>query len=434
MLPALRARVPSLLTFGDYDPATRTGPALWLRAAAARQVPGIDWPQGEPPVIYLPGHGREVLRGAEDCPADLAPLVWFAVAGTFFGQPKQARDWTLRGFLAAHGSPVRLDIPEDKATREALARAASRLFAEPVEALRGRRLTAAELDALLAPDPMGDMLRWMDGALTPDTDLGRFDAFAALATKQLGFDPRKKSPQDAAARLASKEKGWAKVWERFEQSGGGHEGWWDCWPARSLKTCSPSRTPTRPRTTGGKPRCARGCWPSRTSRAARRGRRSGTSKATTRGGGRRSGRNAARPGWRRRWRTSPLSPRPPRCLGTIPQRWRRRTRSRAGRPTRPRWRRSISSAAARTGKPSWRRCAPSICRGSTKVQRRCRRWPSTGRSPSPGPRRPSRRPPSVRCSCSWTGCAWTSRTASPRCCGRAALPSRRAGAGPAFQL
>ncbi|GGC64298.1 hypothetical protein GCM10011504_48020 [Siccirubricoccus deserti] len=224
VLPALRARVPSLLTFGDYDPATRTGPALWLRAAAARQVPGIDWPQGEPPVIYLPGHGREVLRGAEDCPADLAPLVWFAVAGTFFGQPKQARDWTLRGFLAAHGSPVRLDIPEDKATREALARAASRLFAEPVEALRGRRLTAAELDALLAPDPMGDMLRWMDGALTPDTDLGRFDAFAALATKQLGFDPRKKSPQDAAARLASKEKGWAKVWERFEQSGGGHEG------------------------------------------------------------------------------------------------------------------------------------------------------------------------------------------------------------------
>lgn len=180
VLPALRARMPGLLTFGDYDPTTRTGPALWLRAAAARQVPEIDWPREEPPVVYLPGHGREVLRGAEDCPADLALLVWFVVAGAFFGQPKQARDWTLRGFLAAHGSPVGLDIPEDKATREALARAASRLFAEPVETLRGRRLTAAELDALLAPDPVGDMLRWMDGALTPEADPGRFDAFAPV--------------------------------------------------------------------------------------------------------------------------------------------------------------------------------------------------------------------------------------------------------------
>jgi hypothetical protein len=56
--------------------------------------------------------------------------VWFAVAGTFFGQPKQARDWTLRGFLAAQGSPVGLDIPDDKTTREALSRAASHLFAE----------------------------------------------------------------------------------------------------------------------------------------------------------------------------------------------------------------------------------------------------------------------------------------------------------------
>ena len=34
VLPALRARLPQLLTFGAYDATTRTGPALWLRAAA----------------------------------------------------------------------------------------------------------------------------------------------------------------------------------------------------------------------------------------------------------------------------------------------------------------------------------------------------------------------------------------------------------------
>ncbi|NGM24331.1 BREX-1 system phosphatase PglZ type B [Roseomonas stagni] len=224
LLPALRARLPHLMGYGEHDPGSRTGPALWLRAAAVRRVPGVDWPPGEPPVIYLPHHGREVLRGAEDCPAELAPLVWFAVAGAFFGQPKQARDWTLRGFLAAQGSPVGLDIPEDKATREALARAASRLFAEPLAALRGKKWTAAELDTLLVPDPAADMLAWLDGALTPQADPARFDAFAALASRQLGFDPRKKSPQDGAARLAQREKNWAKVWDRFEQANGRYEG------------------------------------------------------------------------------------------------------------------------------------------------------------------------------------------------------------------
>jgi hypothetical protein len=185
VLPGLRARVPGLLTYGTYQPDARTGPALWLRAAAARQVPGIAWPSGEPPIIYLPGIGRDVLRGAEDCPAELAPLVWFAVAGCFFGQPKQARDWSLRGFLAAQGSPVGLEVPEDGATRAALARAASRLFGEPVAALRGRKWDATALDGLLVEDPVADILAWMDGSLTPEGDPARFEAFAAVAANSV---------------------------------------------------------------------------------------------------------------------------------------------------------------------------------------------------------------------------------------------------------
>jgi hypothetical protein len=224
VLPALRAVLPNLLTFGAYDASARTGPALWLRAVATRQVGSITWADYEPAVVYLSGHGRDMLRGAEDCPAELAPLVWFAVAGSFFGQQRQSRDWTLRGFLAAQGSPVGLEIPEDKATREALGRAARQLFAEPIETLKGRRLDAAALDALLVPDLDADMLRWIDGTLTADTDPERFDAFAALAAKQLGFNPRRKSRQDAAARLAQREKRWAKVWDRFEDRDGAYEG------------------------------------------------------------------------------------------------------------------------------------------------------------------------------------------------------------------
>jgi hypothetical protein len=224
IMPALRARMPNLLTYGNYDVAGRVGPSLWLRAVAARKVSSVEWPQGQPPVIYLPGYSRDVLRGAEDCPAELQPLVWFAVTGVFFGQPKQARDWSLRGFLSAQGSPVGLNIPEDRATRDALTRAVARLFVEPLGLLQGRMLDGPAFDGLLVPDPILDMLRWLDGSLTLESDPQRFDAFAALATKKLGLDPRKKTRQDAAGRLAQRQKGWAAVWERFEQGNGGYEG------------------------------------------------------------------------------------------------------------------------------------------------------------------------------------------------------------------
>jgi hypothetical protein len=191
ILPALRVRLPHLLCYGDYKADTRTGPSVWLRAAAARQVAAVNWPQSEPPVIYLPGYGRDVLRGAEDCPPELQLLIWFAVTGVFFGQPKQARDWTLRGFLSAHGSPVGLDVPEDKGTRDALPRAASRLFGEPLNALKGRRLDATALDGLLVPDPIFDTLRWIDGSLTPQGDPARFEAFSSSGAR---------SPKTHAAR------------------------------------------------------------------------------------------------------------------------------------------------------------------------------------------------------------------------------------------
>src|SRR6516162_5646369 len=74
------------------------------------------------------------------------------------------------------------------------------------------------------PDLDVDMLRWMDGRLTPENDPQRFNSFASLAAKQLGFDPRKRSPQDVAGRLAKREKRWAKVWDRFEDANGAFEG------------------------------------------------------------------------------------------------------------------------------------------------------------------------------------------------------------------
>lgn len=50
VLPVLRQRLPHLLTLRVYDPATKTGPAIWLRcmigrSGISRLLPEADWPE-----------------------------------------------------------------------------------------------------------------------------------------------------------------------------------------------------------------------------------------------------------------------------------------------------------------------------------------------------------------------------------------------------
>ena len=64
----LRLSMPEFLTFGDYHPEKRIGPAIWLRCAIERVLPDVDLPKGKVPIIYLPKVSRQTLRAAEDCP------------------------------------------------------------------------------------------------------------------------------------------------------------------------------------------------------------------------------------------------------------------------------------------------------------------------------------------------------------------------------
>ncbi|OJF91481.1 hypothetical protein AX761_22355 [Rhizobium sp. 58] len=219
LIPALRERLPELLTYGDFDLASRTGPAIWLRAAAVGALDGVAWPKDTTPIIYLPGVGRETLKGAEDCPPLLQPLVWFTVAGSIFGHVN-GKDWNLRGFLSAERGSLKLSFADDAGTRAALSHAALRFCNRPVEELRGKRWDADQLNALLAPDLAADMLDWIDGALSETADPGRFVAFASISERELKFDPRKFSRQDAVKRLAKRDGRWSNVWSRFAGSTG----------------------------------------------------------------------------------------------------------------------------------------------------------------------------------------------------------------------
>ena len=216
LVPLIRTKLPGFLSLGDHEPAGYRGPAVWLRAAADRALPQVSWPDDRPAIVYLPGVGRETLRATEACPSHLALLAWFAVAGALFGHPN-GKDWTLRGFLAskpAYGG-LGLEVPQDEATRTALAAAAPKLFDMETERLRDRRLDAASIHEILAPDVIADTLDWIGGHLTEAIDPPRFTGFRERARAQLNLDVGRVTPEAAARRLAEANGRWADVWRRF---------------------------------------------------------------------------------------------------------------------------------------------------------------------------------------------------------------------------
>lgn len=90
--------------------------------------------------------------------------------------------------------------------------------------LEGKRLDAAWLNALLAPDLNEDMLAWLDGTLDAEADPVRFAAFRERARAELKLDPAKVTRERAAQQLLRRQDGWVTVWSRFVRSAPGvHE-------------------------------------------------------------------------------------------------------------------------------------------------------------------------------------------------------------------
>ncbi len=213
---ALRTDIPELLTLGDHDPETRSGPAIWLRCGIDGALPNLDLPNGRPPIIWLPGVARERLRAGEECPDALKPLVELLYRGVHWHQVN-GRDWTPAAFLTGQAG---LDIAGDDPTQEALLRALPELAGEPLAKLRGKRLRADDFNHMLSEDPIRDLLRWMgdpDGLRSRMED-NRWQAFCERCRDELEFDPEIGVETEAGQHLGSGQGQWAKVWERFAEA------------------------------------------------------------------------------------------------------------------------------------------------------------------------------------------------------------------------
>ncbi len=204
----VRGWIPELLALGTYDPEAGTGPAIWLRWA-------LEFRKGDaPPILYLPGVGRDELRSGEACPAHLRPLVELLYRGKPWLQ-KNGKDWTPTAFLGSEDG-LGLDLPADSPTRAALLRALGDVMDHPVERLRGRRLDISFLHGLRISDPDRELLGWMGAPEQTRTHIGDdWGAFSDLCRSRLGFDPDEETPLEAGPKLVAGAGNWASVWNRY---------------------------------------------------------------------------------------------------------------------------------------------------------------------------------------------------------------------------
>lgn len=218
-LPALRQQLPQLLTLGNYAPALRSGPAIWLKCVMGGHI--ADFRVDGVPILYLPGVGRSDLRAIESCPRELQPLAELQYRGVFWS-PANSRDWTVGAFLSSKNGGLSLDLAQDKATQEALRQAAEAdvLLRQPLAQLQGRAINAEWLQGLLAPNPTRDVLAWMNAPEKIQATWGkaRWQVFCKRSKKDYGFDPVSDGPLVAAEKLTQRAGKWAAVSELYRDS------------------------------------------------------------------------------------------------------------------------------------------------------------------------------------------------------------------------
>ena len=219
VVPRLCGLHPHTFTLGDYEPATNTGPAIWLRCIVDGTLARPEVPNDALPILYLPGVERTKLGSAQTCPAQLRPLVELQYRGVCWTQ-KNGRDWTVEAFLASKDGGLGLHVAQDHSTRRAMSRALVELASTPVQALVGRRLEADDFDRLLTEDSVRDVLVWLNdpAGTRPIWGERRSEAFVARCEADLGFHPDKDGEVDGAERLGRREGLWDGIWRRFEEA------------------------------------------------------------------------------------------------------------------------------------------------------------------------------------------------------------------------
>jgi hypothetical protein len=219
LIEKLKTTMPHILTLGEYNPALKRGPAIWLRCIIDRSIADLSITDKCIPVIYMPHVSRQMLRNIEECPDTLKPLIELQFRGTVWMQ-KNGKDWTVEAFLVSDDGGLGLDVSQDKQTHISLLGALPQLAITPLVRLREKRIEAEDLDKLMVEDTPRDLLQWMsDPKEMKDLwDSTRWKAFCSRCIAEYGFDPEKDGVIVAGEKLGRRNDAWKGIWQRFAES------------------------------------------------------------------------------------------------------------------------------------------------------------------------------------------------------------------------
>ncbi len=219
-LPLLQAALPELLVLGDYQPAKRQGPAIWLKCVIDGVLPDFELPADKTPILYLPGYERRDLRAITNCPDELKPLAELQYRGGWWVYNTAGRDWTVNAFLLSSTGGAGLDVASDKNTQTALLKVLPEILESKREDLANKRLEAPDFNKLVSSDPVRDLLTWMNEpkASRERWDEKRWHALVSIWETEFHFNPERDGELSAAEQLCRRQGPWEGVWQRYAET------------------------------------------------------------------------------------------------------------------------------------------------------------------------------------------------------------------------
>jgi hypothetical protein len=216
VIPILQEVLHELLVFGDYNPQTKQGPAIWLKCVVGGTIKLEGWPNNKVPIIYLPGIAKHQLRNVEDVPFAIQPLLEYQYTGTLFLQ-ENGREWSILAFVENPAQGLGAKVAKDTATKEALKKTLSSTFQDKNIFSRKNLIEANDLNNHLFPDIIPTILKWMckgDAYLT-NMENGKREAFLSLCKTQYGFLPDHKNIKAIAEKLGMQQDDWKYIWQFY---------------------------------------------------------------------------------------------------------------------------------------------------------------------------------------------------------------------------
>jgi hypothetical protein len=216
VIPVLQEQLPALLVLGGYDPAKRSGPAIWLKCMVGRALPAADWPEGTIPVLYLPGVSRSDFRQISSAAGDLQPLMEYQYTGTFFTQAN-GREWTVMAFMENPQAGLGLKVAQDNVTREALVKALPAIFQEAEMHYPENGIDSEFLYGFLFPNAIPAILKWLcqGERYMQSLPADQVAVFVSICRSRFRFEPDVKNVKAIAEQLGAQRNQWKIVWRHY---------------------------------------------------------------------------------------------------------------------------------------------------------------------------------------------------------------------------